>query len=699
MLLILLFILDLHTSIFEYPIVYRSDMLPSLMHIKMIIGGDYPLYSYVRSEYLSLPFGLIEGDFPHPDISNILFIKLISLFTHNLFTVANIYIILSYFMIVNSMFFILSRLRVDNYLAIVISLLYALVPYHYLRIETGHLWYFNYFLLPITIYLLLMLWSKKPLFFIKRSNGKGYRFDLSLKNLIIISVLIIFSLWTYYQTFFFVLFVFAVTISSFYYRRNRYHIYSGLLMVFFVTAPFVASLTPYKIYQYENGKNSQVANRSAAESEIYGLKIAQMLLPVDKHNNALLSKIKSEYNEKAPLINENRFATLGIIGTIGFMAMTLLMLFHERFFSTVKKLSIIGYTAVMIATIGGYSSLFALLITPQIRGYNRISIYIATLALMVFALLFNQLMKRYSLKTLSRVSLSLAILCIGIYDQVPSYMTFDPSEKLMRTFQSDRNFIHSIESKLSAEGEKKVFQLPYMSYPEHPPINHMNDYAQLVGFLHSGTIRWSYGAVRGRKSDKWIKRLISLPLEEQVAILKSSGFNGIYIDRRGYRDNAKSLEADLSGILISQPIISEDSNKSFFKMKATGDQTYLFDDQPEFTEGFHGWEGKFGSHGWSSGDCKLKFDNSSNQEKSVIVSFTLGTLEKRNVSIYYGKERIKSIDLDNRQTKKVSISLLLKPGKNILLFKTDTKALRPGGNDKRGLAFYFGDLKFKYLEE
>jgi len=699
MLLILIIVLDLNTESLKYPFIYDGDMLQVYMHIKMIITGDFPFYAYPSSDFLSLPFGFNGADFPFPAASNILFIKFLSLFSNDIFIIANSYIILSYFMAASSMFSVLRRLRVESYLAIAVSLLYALIPFHYFRI--GHFWFANYFLLPITIYYLLLLWRSKPLFFIKKFNEKKYRLDLSSRNAIIVFVLILFSVWNFYYTFFFVIFAFAVTISALYYRRTRYHLFSGLLMIFIATAPFAVSMIPYTIYQSVNGKNTQVALRGAEDSERYGLKIAQMLLPVDGHNNAALSKIKEDYSA-APLINENRFAALGLFGSIGFIIMTIFMLFHERYFSTIKKLSIVAYSGVIVATIGGYSSLFALLVTPQIRGYNRISIYIATLALIVFALLLNYLIKRYLpgkiLRPITSLALSLIILRIGIYDQAPAYMSFDNYKKYINSFQSDKSFVKEIENEIALEDDKKVFQLPYMFYPEHPAINGMSGYTQSVSYLHSPQIKWSYGAVRGRESDKWIKRVIKKPLKEQIEILKASGFNGLHIDRRGYKDKAKSLENDLSKILNSGPLVSKDGTKSFFKIKPTGKEIYDLSYPLEFTAGFYGWDAGFGSWGWAGGDCWLEYNNDSNSGKLLTVSFKLGTLKKRNVSIFYENEKIKSIDLDAGQSEVINLSVKARPGKNTFIFKTDTKAYLAGKGDGRRIAFSFSGMKYEIGE-
>ena len=574
MLVILILVLDVNSDIFKYPVDYSGDTLQVLMFFKMIINGDLPFYSYATSHYVGLPFGFISADYPSPMATGFLFVKLLSMFTSNVAVVFNMYLIISYFMIINVMFFVLKRLRINSYLALTIALLYSLIPFHHFRIS--HTWYVNYFLLPIAVYYLLLLWRSKPLFFIKKAGEEKYTFDFSRRNLIIIAILIFFSLWNFYYSFFFVLLATGAAISAAHYRRNRYHFFSGIVMIFFITAPFIINLIPYQLYQYEHGKNTQVAHRLTFEAEIYGLKIAQMVLPIDGHNNAFLAKVKKTYN-MAPLIGENRFSTLGIIGSLGFMIMIFYMLFDERILTVIKKLSILNFTAVIIATIGGFSSLFALIVTPQIRGYNRISIFIATMALFVVAIILNELVKKYSLKWYSNLFIALLILSVGIYDQVPSYFSYSKAIKAYRhIFVADREFVQAIEEELKSSKNKMVFQYPHMSSPESHVINKLGEYRQVVGFLHSDTIKWSFGGIKGRESDAWIKKLQKLPLEKQIDILRSSGFDGIWVDLRGYKDGGKEIESNLSRILGTKPIVSHYKTRLFYKMKPTGNKIYDF---------------------------------------------------------------------------------------------------------------------------
>ena len=120
-----------------------------------------------------------------------------------------------------------------------------------------------------------------------------------------------------------------------------------------------------------------------------------------------------------------------------------------------------------------------------------------------------------------------------------------------------------------------VYQLSYHKFPESGPVNKMNDYQLLTGFLHSQKLRWSYGAMKGREGDQWHEWIASLPLNKRIKIFSLVGFQGIYIERRAYKQKElEELEAELVSLLNVNPIESKDKNLAFYSMKSYND-SYL----------------------------------------------------------------------------------------------------------------------------
>src|SRR5213078_1980225 len=87
------------------------------------------------------------------------------------------------------------------------------------------------------------------------------------------------------------------------------------------------------------------------------------------------------------------------------------------------------------------------------------------------------------------------------------------------------------------------------------------------GYLQSSDLRWSYGAMQGRPAD-WTAALADKPVELVLPAVAAAGFDGIWIDRFAYKDDARALERQIGEILGQRPITSSDGRLSFFGLRA-----------------------------------------------------------------------------------------------------------------------------------
>src|SRR5262249_2167724 len=145
---------------------------------------------------------------------------------------------------------------------------------------------------------------------------------------------------------------------------------------------------------------------------------------------------------------------------------------------------------------------------------NRISVYIAFFSLLTVALLLELFARRYVKTRSGRFAFGLCLalaLALGALDQFAPRLT--PNYAQVRAeFDSDDDFIRKLQSSLPAGA--MVFQLPAVPFPENPRVGKMFDYDHARGYLHSQTLRWSYGAVKGRASEVWQKLVAAKPTDE-----------------------------------------------------------------------------------------------------------------------------------------------------------------------------------------
>jgi len=154
----------------------------------------------------------------------------------------------------------------------------------------------------------------------------------------------------------------------------------------------------------------------------------------------------------------------------------------------------------------------------------------------------------------------LLLLGVGLADQTTGF--FVPAyAQSAASFRSDKQFVEKIEAKLPPGA--MIFQFPYMPFPEGPP----GEMSLLRGYLHSKRLRWSYGAMTGRQTDKWIKETVLADgnLQRIVGVLTEAGFKGVYVDRHLLRDYEK-IEGWLKQSVDTAPIESEDRRLVFYSL-------------------------------------------------------------------------------------------------------------------------------------
>ena len=111
-----------------------------------------------------------------------------------------------------------------------------------------------------------------------------------------------------------------------------------------------------------------------------------------------------------------------------------------------------------------------------------------------------------------------------------------------------------------------IFQLPYVPFPESPPVYKMDDYSHFRAYLHSKDLRWSYGTIKGRQGDRWQRMVANMPVDDMLKALSQAGFEGVYIDTYGFEDGGTKLISEIKEALATEPLVSDNRRFCFFEM-------------------------------------------------------------------------------------------------------------------------------------
>jgi phosphoglycerol transferase len=554
-------VLELWRANLSLPFIHKGDAAFACACVKSIIDNGW----YLKNRRLGAPHGMNLCDYPMADNLHFLGIKLLACASSNWAVVLNLYFLLTFPLTTLSALFVFRRFGCGYLASLVGSLLYSFLPFHFLRGEI-HLLLASYYLVPLMIMLILEVFLDLPVF---SPQGPAiiWRSWIAPSSRLLICLLIA-SAGVYYA--FFGCFLLLVAgCSCWYYKRTLHPLLKSAGLIIILSMATAANLLPSIAYHIQRGPNPQSMARHPFHADVFGLKPVQLLLPVTDHRLALLRELKAEYNTAfQPLVNENDHSSLGMVGGLGFLLM--LGRFSYRRSRTLEPglqdaFAILCLACLFLCTIGGLGSLFSLLVSPMIRGYNRISVYIAFFALFTVVLILDRISSGLKASGARFVFglLAFGLLVAGIWDQTTR--KFVPHYAWVRNdFSSDEKFVRAVEARLPDNA--LVFQLPYASFPEQGPIHQMIDYDHLRGYLHSNKLRWSYGCMKGRVGDNWAKDISSKPIEEMVGSLVHAGFSGIYIDRAGFQDAGMKLESDLSAILHVQPLVSPNRILTFFNL-------------------------------------------------------------------------------------------------------------------------------------
>jgi phosphoglycerol transferase len=550
--LAVLFVLD--RSMFRdlsTPFLYRGDGISHLLVIKSL--GDN--LWYLDNPFLGAPFGQEFYDYPIPELALLAILKLLVRLTGDAAMAFNLFYLAGFALVPAVSFAVLRRIGVIAPFAFAGAVAYAFVPYHFFRL--GHLLLAMYAIVPVLVLVALRMFDGQPF------GGPDASEPLRRPRVREFALLVLCGLCgAYYAAFGCLMFATAGIAVAVRRKAWRPLANAALVIAIVMGATAVASL-PTVAYRLKHGTNPEVAQRSPVHMDLFGLRITQLLMPPEGHPLAPFAQASSRYNTTTPLVTENKFASLGLLMSAGFLlllAIATLGTVH-RFDSMLGRLATLNMAILVVATIGGLASIVAYFGISQIRAWNRVSIVIAFLALAGLLLAAQRWFPPGG-----RTSLAWALAAItgalAIYDQTAWWPKRDAT--IHGAYWNDRMFVKTLEAKSSC---RLIYELPYEEWPEPGP---RPGYGNGRPYLHSSEVRWSYGAMKGRDADAWHRTLSIMSPAKQLERIREAGFCGVVVNSGTYSDMARELDPLLRSQASGPPVPSPDNAWIFYPLSPTG---------------------------------------------------------------------------------------------------------------------------------
>jgi phosphoglycerol transferase len=666
------------------PFAYDGDGLYTALWVKGIIENGW----YLENARVGAPGAMNLADYPMADNLHFLWLKLLAAATGDVGLTINLYFLLTFPLAAVAALFVLRRLGISYAPALFAAVLFALLPCHFARGER-HLFLAGYYLVPPAVLVALWLYGGEPI--LRRGGGR--------KSLAAVAVCLLVSSAGVYYAFFACVFFLMAGLAAALRRRAVQPLLAGAALVALVVAGGAANLAPNLLYRLRHGPNEEAVERTPAASEVCGLKIAQLVLPITGYRIEELAALKALYN-RGPCCNENDFASLGAVGAAGFVALLGWAVLRRRGDppQLPDGLSLLNLVAVLLGTIGGLGSLFSLLVTANIRAYNRVSVYIAFCALAMVAWALDRLAARCASWPRARwagYGLLGVLMVFAVLDQTSA--AYVPDHRGLRAkFAQDAAFVAAVEGRLPAGAP--VLQLPYVPFPEYPPVHAMPDYDHLRPYLHSHSLCWSYGAVKGREADLWQRVAAQRPTEDLVKMLALAGFGGIYVNRDGFPDGAQALGKDLDRLVGAEPVHSRGGRLVLYDLTdyarkfraALGEEAWAEARAAALRPASFTWEDGFSvleaaageQWRWCAASGELWLENPTDRDKRVTLAmgFRTATGETARLRID-GPGLAEEVTIGASETA-LARAVCVPPGRHRIRFTTDAPRLTTAGDPR-----------------
>ena len=271
---------------------------------------------FLHTDRLGAPLGQQLYDYPSPgDTLHFVELKLLGLVSHNAAVVVNAFYLFSFVLVTATAFIALRWLRVSRPVSAAMSVLFACLPYHFLRAEP-HLFLSNYYVVPLACLLVLAQLGDRPLVDLSWPGSVGELRQRLWRPPTLAALVICLLVGTnglYYAAFACVLLAVAGLARALAEAR-WWPLVAAAAMSAVILACVVASVLPTLLYLSTHGGNSHVVIRSYSDAEFYGLKIVNLLLPIPGHRISALASVRRTTG--STLIPGEGTETLGAIGSL-----------------------------------------------------------------------------------------------------------------------------------------------------------------------------------------------------------------------------------------------------------------------------------------------------------------------------------------------------------------------------------------------
>lgn len=542
----------------DVPWIYegRDDFLH-----EMIIKKAVNWQNIWTDEHLGYPFTQEMYGFPLVAFCSVWIGRIVGLFTKNYAIATNIYLLFCILFASGSFAYVANTLKVSNKAAILGGILFSFSQYSFSH--NAHFAAICYGSVPLICLLCYYVYSG-----CYTSNRRFVG-----KCLIICYIA---ACADPFYAFFGCFLILVCSLGALLCKEIK-NFFLGIKFIFAIVISMCINLYPCIVYALNNSSNN--AERTANEAFYWGLKLIALVTPLyDKHP---FSWIREKYIQNGLPTGENISNYLGIFAIIGFIAIMLFTialyyrgeLKEQKNTCTWKFISLLNMFALLLGVSGGIGLAFAVLVTPQVRTYNRIFVFIyfcsMIAAMLLLDFVYTQHFAKMKVGILAVIGLGIIMIhCIDIQilRAVPDY------EKSETQYEADSDFINDIETSVGSGG--KILVLPWLTFPENRTETDLTNYlSPLSGWFHSENLYWSIGILQGSGEDIILKdRYDTDNIDDILKHAIEDNFDGIYIALDAYKNPSEIING-LQNKTGVYPMYNKEQDACFFNIQHIAEES------------------------------------------------------------------------------------------------------------------------------
>lgn len=413
------------------------------------------------------------------------------------------------------MYLVARRVRLTRRTAAVAGALFAMSPYFYWR-NIQHMNLAVYWPLPLVI--LVWIWASS-----RRGLVRGTRqYTLAAAAMVLVAVHN-----NYYLNYALQVLLLIIVLQAV--RRRWRAAWGASLVLLMAMGVFLVVNADTLIGFARFGPNREAVHRTIEDTVRFGLRPMELFIPSPLHRVPGLDRIGALYRPGGT--GEFPSPFLGFVGIVGFVMVMVQGLRSVLFAEARGMPSRFVVFSLWLMWLGVAGGLMQLAQTATgftaFRSNNRVSILLMGMALLFAGRGLDRLLRKRS--PMVATALCGALVLFGLWEQSPDVRKLGDiagaHAQMAAKARSDEKLVEVMQLELPAGSA--VMQWPPMAFPEGGGVGGAPDYDYFRPYLYSRTLRFSYGAMKGRPEASHAYSTWSMPPAEAFAVLNSQGFRAV----------------------------------------------------------------------------------------------------------------------------------------------------------------------------